>query len=177
MKLENTIIRGLLASKPAATSVAEGTLYFSTDAGMVERSNGTTWDVCLAEFYGSVTLTDGVATPVCEIPIAAGEFLGGFIFYSIYVSNATPDYQSHTGLIVFDAINKAGTVTSDIEETYLPASESEVVSAGTLSDDWTITNGADKITLNVNANTSLAGVTITVKFHIKLHSPNVVTIL
>jgi hypothetical protein len=36
--------RGLAANRPAATDVLVGTLYFSTDTVVLERSNGTTWD-------------------------------------------------------------------------------------------------------------------------------------
>ena len=40
----NLIERGTRASQPAATAVSTGTLYFVTDEGVTERSNGTTWD-------------------------------------------------------------------------------------------------------------------------------------
>jgi len=42
-RLQDVILRGLAASKPAATAVAPGTLYFSSDSGILERSDGTTW--------------------------------------------------------------------------------------------------------------------------------------
>lgn len=40
----NTHRYGLAADKPAATDVLEGTFYYSSDTGTLERSNGTTWD-------------------------------------------------------------------------------------------------------------------------------------
>jgi hypothetical protein len=43
-KTRNTQGYGLLASRPAATDVLEGTLYFATDTQLAYRSNGTTWD-------------------------------------------------------------------------------------------------------------------------------------
>jgi hypothetical protein len=45
-------LRGLAAGRPAAASVGVGTLYYSTDTGVVERSTGAAW-----ETY-SATLTD-----------------------------------------------------------------------------------------------------------------------
>jgi hypothetical protein len=123
---------------------------------------------------GSKVLTDGSPTGIVDIAIGTGEFLGGELMYSIYVTDGT-DFQSHSGSIVFNAINKAATVSSDIEETYLPASESEVSSSGTLTDAWTITDGAGKITINCDANTSLGTPTITLKYTIFLHSTNAIT--
>lgn len=51
-RLQDVLLRGVAASKPAATDVAIGTLYYSTDSGITEQSNGTTWD----------TYTDGGGT-------------------------------------------------------------------------------------------------------------------
>jgi hypothetical protein len=42
-KLEDVILRGTTAGKPAATAVAVGTLYYDTDLTTLERSNGATW--------------------------------------------------------------------------------------------------------------------------------------
>lgn len=43
--LTNVISRGVAASRPAAAATPIGALYQSTDTGVVERNNGTTWDV------------------------------------------------------------------------------------------------------------------------------------
>lgn len=128
------------------------------------------------QYTGSKVLTDGSATGIVDIAVATGEFLGGSIEYSIYVTDGT-DYQAHSGSVFFNAVNKAGTVSSDIEETYLAASESEVATAGTLTDVWSVTNGTGKITINVNADTSLtpsANYPV-IKYTIKLHSQNSIT--
>jgi hypothetical protein len=42
-RLQDVILRGTLASRPVATAVAPGTLYFSTDTIALDRSDGTTW--------------------------------------------------------------------------------------------------------------------------------------
>lgn len=66
-RLQDVIARGLRADQPAATGVAEGTIYYVTDELLTERSNGTTWD----------DVTDGgggVATGITQLTgdVAAG---------------------------------------------------------------------------------------------------------
>lgn len=51
MKLEEVILRGTRAAQAAATAVPVGTLYFVTDEGLLERSNGTTWQTVSANGY------------------------------------------------------------------------------------------------------------------------------
>jgi hypothetical protein len=36
--------RGLRSAQPAANTVLEGTLFFVTDEGVTERSNGSDWE-------------------------------------------------------------------------------------------------------------------------------------
>lgn len=43
LKVRNIHRQGLAADRPAATDVVEGTLYFSTDTLVLERSNGAVW--------------------------------------------------------------------------------------------------------------------------------------
>lgn len=43
-RIEDIILRGTLASQPAANTVATGSLYYITDQQQMQRSNGTTWD-------------------------------------------------------------------------------------------------------------------------------------
>ena len=42
-RLQDVLLRGLAASRPLATAVANGTLYYSTDTKVTEQSDGTTW--------------------------------------------------------------------------------------------------------------------------------------
>lgn len=44
MNLEDVILRGTRAAQPAATTVAQGTLYFVTDESITERSTGAAWE-------------------------------------------------------------------------------------------------------------------------------------
>lgn len=48
LKPKRVILSGLAADRPAASSVAEGALYLSTDAAVVERSNGSIWSTWAA---------------------------------------------------------------------------------------------------------------------------------
>ena len=43
-RLQDVLLRGTAAAKPLATDVAIGTLYYSTDLGATEQSDGTTWN-------------------------------------------------------------------------------------------------------------------------------------
>lgn len=43
-RLQDVILRGTSAAKPLATAVANGTLYYSTDLGITEQSDGTNWN-------------------------------------------------------------------------------------------------------------------------------------
>lgn len=43
-KTHKTHSRGTRAAQPLATDVLDGTLYFVTDEGVIERSNGTAWE-------------------------------------------------------------------------------------------------------------------------------------
>jgi len=125
---------------------------------------------------GSKALTDGSATSFVDIALAAGEMVGGKINYCIYVTNGT-DYQVHPGIVTFAAADKAGTLSSDIDEVYLAANETEVKTSGTLTDAFSIVDGANKISIALNASTSLAGATLTLKYTVSLYSENTITAL
>lgn len=43
-RLQDVIMRGISADKPLATDVVVGTLYYSTDLGVTEQSDGTNWN-------------------------------------------------------------------------------------------------------------------------------------
>jgi len=43
-RLQDVILRGLAGSKPLATTVAPGTLYYSTDTFITEQSDGAVWN-------------------------------------------------------------------------------------------------------------------------------------
>lgn len=70
--LSSIIQRGTRASQPAANACAVGTLYFVTDEGVMERSNGATWDS-----QSAVTVTSGLKGLVPALDSNAAHYLDG----------------------------------------------------------------------------------------------------
>lgn len=76
MNLEDVILRDTRANQPAATDVAEGSLYYVTDESVTERSNGTTWDdysdgggsAGITQLTGDVTAGPGSGSVAATIP-------------------------------------------------------------------------------------------------------------
>ena len=66
-RLQDVILRGLSTAKPLATTVAPGTLYYSTDTATTERSDGSTWE----------SYADGVSGGGGGSPHAATHSQGG----------------------------------------------------------------------------------------------------
>ncbi len=130
-------------------------------------------------FTGIKTLTDNTAIGFVEIAIESGGCFGGSLNYTICVDDDT-DLQSHSGEAAFVAVNLSGTVTSDIEEQYLPPDEAEITTGGsTLTDDFAITNGdgsPGKITITCDVDSSL-NVGAVLRYTIELHSTNTITAL
>lgn len=69
-RLQDVLLRGLAAARPAATAVANGTLYYSTDTATTDQSNGTTWSTYADATGGGLpglhasTHSDGATDPV-----------------------------------------------------------------------------------------------------------------
>ena len=60
-RLQDVLLRGTAASRPLATAVAIGTLYYSTDTAITEQSDGATWN-SYNDTGGLVTATEFVHT-------------------------------------------------------------------------------------------------------------------
>lgn len=74
MKLENVILRGLAGSRPAATTVPVGALYYSTDTAATDRSDGTNWQTYsdggaagINQLTGDVTAGPGSGSQTASI--------------------------------------------------------------------------------------------------------------
>jgi hypothetical protein len=118
------------------------------------------------------TLTDGSDTNLFDATLASGSFTGGTIEATIYASDGT-DFQTRTVYLTWQAVNKAGTITSSVTV----ASETAAVSAGTLTATWGVTNGSGKITIKVNADSSLTTTVFYVRYKVVNNGEQSITIL
>jgi len=112
------------------------------------------------------TLVDNTVTWFLDITVPVSTMLGWSIDYTIKCTDWT-DFQAHTWLYKFSAINKAWTVTSASNE--VSTAETTIVTAWTLSDNFSITNTWSSIQLNMNSNTSFSSTTeFTISYNVIL---------
>lgn len=83
--------RGTRADQPAANTVLEGTIYFVTDEGVLEQSDGASWNSYSSlGIYSSYTpvLTFGGASTGITYSVAFGEFIqiGNFVSIVIIIT-------------------------------------------------------------------------------------------
>lgn len=125
---------------------------------------------------GSKILTDGSAVGIFEVAIPSNTSAGGTVSFSVKVFDGT-DLQNETGFFSFNGVNKAGTVTSDINRirSDLDGADTRIITGGMLNLTLSTTNGAGKITINLNANTSLTPTSFIVNYTIMLNGNEVVT--
>lgn len=66
-RLEDVILRDVAASRPAAAAVPAGTLYFSTDTEVLERSTGSAW-----EAYSAAAASGGITQLTTDVTAGPG---------------------------------------------------------------------------------------------------------
>jgi hypothetical protein len=98
----------------------------------------------------SKTLTESTETGILEVSVTTGQQISGRIQYHIEAGDGT-DFQTLKGNVEFAANNKAATVTS----AFVNNETVNLCTTGTLTNTTTITNGTGKITINLNAVSSL----------------------
>jgi hypothetical protein len=118
------------------------------------------------------TLTSGTPVALIDVALPTLKATGGVIKATIVAINAT-DVQERTQLVRFSSVNKGGVYTNDVTIAF----EGVVVSTGTLTGAWTVTNGTNKITLNLNATSSITPTTLYVIWSIENNSDQAITIL
>lgn len=145
----NLIQRGLRSAQPAATAVSTGTLYCSSDDGLIERSTGSAWEVFgpvvrFAEVsLSSANLLALRATPITLVSApGAGkvlEFCGAVLLLdataTAYVESAANlgiKYTNGSGAKVSDDIEATGFIdqTTDTMTTARPKLDAIVAKAG-----------------------------------------------
>ena len=163
---------------PAKTTTIDGTEQVHIDdAGLSKKA--TTLDLIryvLANGFGSTdlniagrqyikaatkTLTESSATGVVDVALTAGKASGGRLLYTVEANDAT-DYQSLTGYVGYAVVNKGGTLTSALTA----VTEASACSAGTLAVTPSAVAGTNKITLSLNAVSSLTQTTLRVKWQL-----------
>ncbi len=117
-------------------------------------------------YSGQLALTDNDVIDVMTVTIAANDGFACTLDYTIYITDGT-DMQTHTGVLLISANNKAGTISDDIVH---PAGvEAEDLTAGTLTEAWTANdNGDGTLAIRVQANTSLTPTTFTIQLNVNV---------
>jgi len=123
-RLQDVIQRGLASAKPAATTVAPGTLYFSSDTGVLERSDGSAWaSYSAASGVGANTRAIAFTFDGQGSAIAANSKIYAYVPYGFTITDAT---------IVADA---AGSITFDVWmaalASYPPTIANTIIGGGT----------------------------------------------
>jgi len=117
-------------------------------------------------------LTNNSAIGLFDIALPAGSSCGGTMSYCVECTNGT-DYQTRAGAIFWAATNKAGVYVSNVAS----SGEQVAVSTGTLVNAWTVVTGTNKITITLNANSSLTPTVLKVWIKISNESSKAITLL
>lgn len=109
-----------------------------------------------------INLSNNSVIEIFDISLTAGSITGGKIEFSISVSGGG-ELQEYTGVVFYCAVNKGGTYTTQINE---GATIAKVITSGTLITSWAISTGTDKITITLNAASSLSFPTMRIYYMI-----------
>lgn len=156
-----------LAGGKGTGSAAPGELVMQTS---VPGSTGTTLQSLATRTWiegSQKTLTATVATAVVRIAIPQGSVSGGVFEYVVHANDAT-DYQSRSGRLNWQAVNKAGTETCVVGDgTAIETEDGSSIaqsSASTLTYAVTCaSNAADTVDLEINAVSGLSETTLRVE--------------
>lgn len=110
-----------------------------------------------------VDITAGSAQTFGNLALATSSTVsGGTVIYTIEANDAT-DYQSLSGVLKYDVVNKAGTLTVAFEDDQNSAC---ACSAGTLTATVTATASGTNVLFQANAASSLTETTLRVSFQV-----------
>lgn len=114
------------------------------------------------------TLTDNSATAFVRLTMGSGSTIGGRVIYQVGATDGT-DFQSRSGLMVFSAVDKAGTITCTVS-TVAGDTEVVAVSSGTLvNNGFTCADaGSNLLELRANFDSSFGSPTDTMKWNIEV---------
>jgi hypothetical protein len=174
-RLQDVILRGTTAARPAANAVAPGTLYFSTDTVTTDRSDGSTWQtyadsgvitvirrqITLVIDGGGAVITTGFKAFI-SIPVA-----GTWKKWRILSADAG---SPTSGSIVIDVWKDtyanfpptvADTITASAKPTLTTATSAE---SSTLTGWTTSFSAGDVLGFNVDSVTSVKKVILTLEY-------------
>lgn len=100
---------------------------------------------------GGRPITEDTDTALFDISLSAGTTCGGQIFWETSNTDGT-ELQAYSGITSFAVANKGGTYTTTLTQN--PLNDAKALTSGTIQTTWSITNGSNKITINVNNNSS-----------------------
>lgn len=143
----------------------------ATKAGSTGSSDNTLVDRLV--ITGSKPLTDA-ATSLFEIALPTLAMAGGMLMWTIEATDGT-DMQAYSGITTFAGVNKGGTYTTQV--TSDTNNDAKAVSAGTLTATFAISNGTNKITMQVTPSGSLTETSYRITYTLINNSPQAVTIL
>jgi len=160
----NTNAANMTLSGGAATGTGNGGYVKATTS--VKRASGTTQqsdtdrNVIPAKY---VDITGGAATTFGTLALTtSGTTSGGEVMYTIEANDGT-DYQSLTGVLKYDVVNKAGTLTVTYSDVQNGAG---ACSAGTLTATVTAVVSGTSIQFQANAVSSLSETVLRVSFQV-----------
>lgn len=117
-------------------------------------------------------LTESSPTTFVLINVAPGKAAGGVVDYCVHANDAT-DFQNRCGVVDFAVVNKAGTMTCSTPNVL--GTEATALSAGTLSNTFTLASGANLCGIQANATSSLTQTTLEVRYSVVLHGEGTVS--
>ncbi|HRB54025.1 MAG TPA: hypothetical protein PLD87_10145 [Bacteroidia bacterium] len=155
----NITIAGGKSTGTAAGGYVKSTTSVKGASGTTQQSN-TDRNVIVGKY---VDITESAATTFGTLALTtSGTTSGGEVMYTIEANDGT-DYQSLTGVLKYDVVNKAGTLTVTYSDVQNGAG---ACSAGTLTATVTAAVSGTSIQFQANAVSSLAQTVLRVSFQV-----------
>lgn len=121
-------------------------------------------------------LTDNTVVGIIDVTLGSNTTTGGSIRYTIHVTDGT-DYQAHSGMLIWGGVSKGAAITANIgHATAASGLELDVVSSGTITDTWSaFEEDLGKVTISVNANSSLSNPIIWIEYIVENFGSTAIT--
>jgi len=99
-RLQDVLLRGLASARPAASAVANGTLYFATDTTVITQSDGSTWNA-----YSAAAATPGIV--LIEEKVCSGST-------SSETFSSIPGTYRHLRILYTARVTSTGSANHDV---------------------------------------------------------------